>query len=36
MTAGLNLLAAEVVERFYLFLWPMLRISALLATAPPL
>jgi len=35
MTAGLNLLAAEVVERFYLFLWPMLRISALLATAPP-
>lgn len=28
-------LAADVVERFYLFLWPMLRISALLLTAPP-
>ena len=30
----MNLLAAEVIERFYSFLWPMLRISALLMTAP--
>lgn len=30
----MNLLAADVVERFYTFLWPMLRISAMLATAP--
>lgn len=31
----MNLLAADVVERFYAFLWPMLRISAMLLTAPP-
>ncbi|MCE2782415.1 flagellar biosynthetic protein FliR [Limnohabitans sp.] len=30
----MNLLAAEVVDRFYTFLWPMLRISALMLTAP--
>jgi flagellar biosynthetic protein FliR len=30
----MNLLAAEVVDRFYTFLWPMLRISALMITAP--
>ena len=30
----MNLLAADVVERFYTFLWPMLRISALMITAP--
>ena len=30
----MNLLAADVVERFYTFLWPMLRISALLVSAP--
>lgn len=30
----MDLLAAEIVERFYSFLWPMLRISALLLTAP--
>jgi flagellar biosynthetic protein FliR len=30
----MTLLAAEIVERFYMFLWPMLRISALLVTAP--
>ncbi|MCO4088207.1 MAG: flagellar biosynthetic protein FliR [Limnohabitans sp.] len=30
----MNLLAADIVERFYLFLWPMLRISALMITAP--
>ena len=30
----MTLLAAEIVERFYMFLWPMLRISALLLTAP--
>lgn len=30
----MNLLAADVIERFYTFLWPMLRISALLITAP--
>ncbi len=29
-----NLLAADIMERFYAFLWPMLRISALMATAP--
>jgi flagellar biosynthesis protein FliR len=29
-----NLLAADIMERFYTFLWPMLRISAMLATAP--
>lgn len=30
----MTLLASEIVERFYMFLWPMLRISALLLTAP--
>jgi len=30
----MNLLAADIVERFYTFLWPMLRISALLISAP--
>jgi len=30
----INLLAAEVIERFYTFMWPMLRISALMLTAP--
>ena len=30
----MNLLAADIVERFYSFLWPMLRISALLTSAP--
>ena len=30
----LNLLASDIMERFYAFLWPMLRISALMATAP--
>ena len=30
----MNLLAADVIERFYTFLWPMLRISALMITAP--
>jgi len=30
----LNLLAADIVERFYTFMWPMLRISALMLTAP--
>lgn len=30
----MTLLASEIVERFYMFLWPMLRISALLVTAP--
>ncbi|MEK7344260.1 MAG: flagellar biosynthetic protein FliR [Pseudomonadota bacterium] len=30
----MNFLAADVIERFYTFLWPMLRISALLITAP--
>ncbi len=29
-----NLLAADIMERLYAFLWPMLRISALMATAP--
>jgi flagellar biosynthetic protein FliR len=29
-----NLLAADIIERFYSFMWPMLRISALLMTAP--
>ena len=31
----MNLLAADIVERFYTLLLPMLRISALLLTAPP-
>jgi flagellar biosynthetic protein FliR len=30
----ISLLANDIVERFYAFLWPMLRISALMATAP--
>ena len=30
----LSLLAADVIERFYAFMWPMLRISALMLTAP--
>ena len=30
----MSFLAADVVERFYTFLWPMLRISALMITAP--
>lgn len=30
----MDLLAADIVERFYTFLWPMLRISALLIAAP--
>ena len=30
----MTLLASEIVERFYMFLWPMLRISALLMAAP--
>jgi flagellar biosynthetic protein FliR len=30
----MNLLTADIVERFYTFLWPMLRISALLISAP--
>ena len=30
----LNLLAADIIERFYAFMWPMLRISALMLTAP--
>ncbi len=30
----MTLLSADIVERFYTFLWPMLRISALLLAAP--
>ncbi|MFZ8914578.1 MAG: flagellar biosynthetic protein FliR, partial [Pseudomonadales bacterium] len=30
----MDLLVAEVVERFLAFLWPMIRISALLLAAP--
>jgi flagellar biosynthetic protein FliR len=30
----MNLLVADIVEKFYTFLWPMLRISALMVTAP--
>ncbi len=30
----LNLLAADIIDRFYTFMWPMLRISALMLTAP--
>lgn len=30
----MNLLTADIIERFATFLWPMLRISALLVTAP--
>ena len=32
----MNVLAADIIERFYLFLWPMLRISAMMLTAPVL
>lgn len=31
----MTFLASDIIERFYVFLWPMLRISALLLTAPP-
>ena len=31
----MTFLASDIIERFYLFLWPMIRISALLLTAPP-
>lgn len=31
----MTILAADVIEKFYLFLWPMLRISAMLMLAPP-
>ncbi len=30
----MQLLAADIVEKFYTFLWPMLRISALMLAAP--
>ncbi len=30
----MQLLAIDIMERFYTFLWPMLRISALMVTAP--
>ena len=30
----MNLLAADIVERFYTFLWPMMRIGAMLMAAP--
>ncbi len=30
----MNVSAVDIVERFYAFLWPMLRISALLLAAP--
>jgi len=30
----MDLLAADIVNRFYAFMWPMLRISALMLTAP--
>jgi len=30
----MNLLADEIVQRFYTFLWPMLRISAMMMSAP--
>lgn len=30
----MDFLASEVIQRFYTLLWPMLRISALMATAP--
>jgi flagellar biosynthetic protein FliR len=30
----MDILAADIVNRFYMFMWPMLRISALLLTAP--
>lgn len=31
----MTFLASDIIERFYMFLWPMLRISALMLTAPP-
>ena len=30
----MEILAADIVTRFYTFLWPMLRISAMMLTAP--
>ena len=30
----MNILASDIIERFYTFLWPMLRVSALLMSAP--
>ena len=30
----ISLFAADIIERFYTFMWPMLRISALMLTAP--
>ena len=30
----MNIAAIDIVERFYAFMWPMLRISALLLAAP--
>lgn len=30
----MNLLATDIIEKFYAFLWPMLRISALMMAAP--
>jgi len=30
----LTLLAADIIERFYTFMWPMLRTSAMMMTAP--
>lgn len=30
----MNFLAADIIDKFYAFLWPMLRISALMITAP--
>ena len=30
----MDVLANDIVQRFYLFLWPMLRISALMLSAP--
>jgi len=30
----MNVLAADIMERFYTLMWPMLRISALMLTAP--
>jgi flagellar biosynthetic protein FliR len=30
----MNLLASEIIEHFYMFMWPMIRISAFLLAAP--
>ena len=30
----MTLLAADIVERFYTFLWPMMRIGAMMMAAP--